>query len=203
VQADPGGHRPDAQRRGGLGNAEAVHRDQLEDGALCAGQCPQFLVQPPHLAGRVDLGHQTVDVVGLEQPAAGDQALGAAFPRGAAEFGGDHVARDPEQPRAWPAGRAAVPRGRLDRRQEHVGGQVGGQVRVGDAAGDEPGDLADVRPVEGGERGLIGPDGPDRRLLPGSHEAPPLALLRSLSRVSGRRPPRRYRTSSGRDALGS
>jgi hypothetical protein len=59
----------------------------------------QFRVQLPDLPQRVDFLRHALDVVGIEQPAPRDHALRAMLPGGAAELGGDDVARDPEQPR--------------------------------------------------------------------------------------------------------
>src|SRR5580704_17445995 len=120
VQPYPGRDRLDVQRRGGLGHGEPVDRYQLEHGPLALRQGPQFRVQFAHPPGRVDPRRQAIDVVGVEQPAPGDDLLGAAFPSGAAELGGDDVARDAEQPGPWAAKGTPVGGRGFDHREEHL-----------------------------------------------------------------------------------
>jgi hypothetical protein len=129
-------------------------------------------MQLPDLPEGVDLLGQAIDVVGVKQTAARDQALGALFARGPAELGGDDVARDPLQPRARAASGPSVPRRRLDRRQKHLRGQVSGQLRVRHPARHEPGHLVHVRTVELSERSRLGPDRPYRPLGPSTHHRP-------------------------------
>ena len=68
------------------------------------------------------------------------------------------VAGDPEQPGPRRPEVGAVPRRALDRFEEDVGRQVGGEVRVGHAARDEPLHRLDVLAVEGLERVGVGAD---------------------------------------------
>ena len=134
-------------------------------------------MQLPDLPAGVDLLGQAIDVVGVKQAAARDQALGALSARGPAELGRDDVARDPVQPRPRAAGGPPVPLRRLDRRQEHLRGQVSGQLRVRHPARHESGHLAHVRSVELSERSGFGPDRPYRPLGPSTHHQPLLRLV--------------------------
>ena len=178
VQPDPGGHLPDVERRGRFRDGETVNRHQFKHGPFAFRQSLQHLVQLPDLPEGVDLLHQAIDVVGVEQAAPRDQPLGVLLARGPAELGGDDVARDPVQPRPRTSEGPPVPRRRLDHRQEHLGGQVSDQLRVRYAARHEPGHLVHVGAVELGERGRIGPDRPHRRLGPSTHRRPLRRLIR-------------------------
>jgi hypothetical protein len=91
--------------------------------------------------------------------------LAPADPRGRAQLfrippplAGDDVAGDPEQPGRRLAAAAAVGPGRLDRGDEHVRGQVGGQVGIVHPPGDEPLHCLDVPAVEAFERLRVGSD---------------------------------------------
>ena len=99
VQPDPGGHLPDVERRGRFRDGETVNRHEFKHGPFALRKSLQRLVQLPDLPQGVDPLRQAIDVVGVEQAAARDQALGALLARGPAELGGDDVARDPVQPR--------------------------------------------------------------------------------------------------------
>ena len=100
----PGGHLPDVQRRGRLGDGQAVYRHQFQHGTFASREGLQFRVQLPDLPQRVDFRHHAFDVVGIEQPASRDHALRTVLASGAAELGGDDIARDPVQPRPRAAG---------------------------------------------------------------------------------------------------
>jgi hypothetical protein len=129
-------------------------------------------MQFPYLPGRVDLLHQPVDVVGVEQPVPRDQGLRLTFPHRPAQLGRDDVARDPVQPRPRSAEGTPVTRRRVDHGEEHLGGQVRGQVRIRHPARHEPGHLVRLRAVELAERSRVGPDRPYRRLGPWIHQRP-------------------------------
>jgi len=123
----------------------------------------------PDPPGGVDLLDQVIDVVGVQQPAARDQALRTALAHCPTELGRDDVARDSVQPRPWPAEGSSVARRRVDHGDEYLRGQVSDLVRVRHPAGHEPGYVVYVRAVELGERGGVGPDRPNRRLCPWVH----------------------------------
>lgn len=177
MQPDPGCHLTDIEGRGRLRDGEAVHRHQFKHGPFTFREGTQELVQFPDPPGGVDPLHQAIDVVGVKQAAARDEALGALFTRGAAELGRDDVARDPVQPRPWTADGPPVPRRSLDDRQEYLRSQVSGQMRIRYPAGHEPGDLVLVRVVELGERGWVSPDRLHRQPGPSSHERPSRRLV--------------------------
>lgn len=126
-------------------------------------------MQFPDPPGGVDLLHQVIDVVGVQQPTARNQALRTALARCPTELGRDDVARDPVQPRPRPAEGSSVAWRRVNHGDEYLRGQVSNLVRVRHPAGHEPGYVVHVRAVELGERGGVGPDRPNRRLSPWVH----------------------------------
>jgi hypothetical protein len=73
-------------------------------------------------------------------------------------LGRDDVAGDAEQPGAGNAALGLVGRGRVDRGEEHVGGEISGEVRVVDAADDELLHRLDVFSVEGLQYRGVGRD---------------------------------------------
>src|SRR6202034_3135552 len=89
----------------------------------------------------------------FEQAAPLDLSLRVPFAGAAARLGGDDDARDAKQPCPWRATILAVaPRGR-DRRQEHVGRQIGREMRIVESPGDEalhPFDVLAVKRLKDG-----------------------------------------------------
>jgi hypothetical protein len=148
---------PAARPTGRFSDGEPVHRHQFQHRSFALREGLQLLVQLPDLPESVDFLRQTIDVIGVQQTAARNQALSAAFPHGPAELSSDDVARDPVQPRPRATERSPVLRRRIDHREEHLRGQVSGQLRVRHPARHEPGHLIHMRTVELAERGGIGP----------------------------------------------
>jgi hypothetical protein len=89
-----------------------------------------------------------LDVVLVEQAPALDPRVRAALPCRSSMLSRDDVTRDAEQPRGRYAALGPVARGRVDCREEHIGGQGGSEVRVIDAPRDELLDCLDVRSIE-------------------------------------------------------
>jgi hypothetical protein len=157
VEANAGSDGRNAQGGRGLGDAQLVDGRQFEHGALTVGQPRQRAEERPRVRGRVDALVHAGDVVGIEQLASRDTAQGALLTGSAPPLPGDDDARDAEEPRDRAAGRPALPVGGLDRGEEDVGREVGGQVRVVDASRDEPLHVLDVAAVEHRERlGVVG-----------------------------------------------
>jgi len=125
------------ERRSRVADGQLVQRDELEHGALAVGEPPERGVERARLRGSVDTLLDPRDIVAFEQAAPLDLSLRVPFAGAAARLGGDDDARDAKQPCPWRATILAVaPRGR-DRRQEHVGRQIGREMRIVESPGDE------------------------------------------------------------------
>lgn len=148
MQSDARRDRAYPERRGRVADGKLVQRYEFEHGALAIGEPPERGVERACLCGSVDSFLDPGDIVAFEQAAPLDPSLRVPFAGAAAQLGRDDDARDAKQPSPWRAAILAVaPRSR-DYRQEHIGRQIGREVRIVETPRDEALHRLDVLTVE-------------------------------------------------------
>jgi hypothetical protein len=158
VQPDTRGSGLDTESRCGVGDVEAVNRDELEECTVAIGELRDRAVQGAQLALGVDALLDSREGVGVEQAACGDLAGRLPLGRLPSHLGRDDATGDAVQPGRGHAAFRLVRLRRVDRGEEHVAGQVRREVRVGHPPRDEPPDRRQVLTVERLERCRVGAD---------------------------------------------
>lgn len=161
VVADPGVAGGDAEGLRGLGEAEAVDGDELDDGPLVVGQGRERAVELSCHPLPVDAVGDAFGGLLVEERPPGQPAVCPRLAHPATDVVGNDVPGDAGQPGGGRAGRGVVACCAVDDGEEDVGRQVGGCVRVVDAAGDEPAYPRQVLAVERLEGVRVAADGGD------------------------------------------
>ena len=130
VQAHPRASRADLEHAGGVGDAELVEDDELEDRTQSGAEPVQLLMQSAPLPLGIDPLQRAIHGVRFHDASTTEPADRPAMTSSAPMLHRHDMSRNAEDPRSRRPQRGAVATGRLDHRDKDVRGEVGSGVRV-------------------------------------------------------------------------